>query len=249
MISTKQNLKNLIAKGKSEKAIDQLLELSPRLDKDLREEIFIQSARFKTYQREKRQGSSSKEELHVTLLQITHALIGIIEELPEEDLIISKTKKNVFKWAGSIAAFIAFLAAVSEFSGYSLKDICQRNGIREPSSDTSHIKDIDTAKEIHATSPPSPKDNRRGTNKEEGISKLRFEGKVKDDNNNYLDSVRISIGTTIVYTDSNGIFRIEVDSSAKGVQIRADKNGYSSDSKTFDISGEVSLILNKKNDD
>lgn len=115
MIITKLHLKDLIANGKTEQAIEQLLKISSQLDKDLQEDILIQSAKFKTYQKERLQGTTSKEELHILLIQINQALIAIINDLPEGNLIIiTNNRKKTYKWGISVAVIICLLVIVAE---------------------------------------------------------------------------------------------------------------------------------------
>lgn len=143
MITTNQNLKELIAKGKTEKTIEQLLKLLPQLDKDLQEDILMQSAKFTTYQKEKHQGTASNEELDIKLNRINNALLEIIHQLPQESQVIARNfKRNAFKWASGLAAIIAFLAGVAELSGYSLRDLFfTKEETTELQDQKQHLKD------------------------------------------------------------------------------------------------------------
>ena len=74
-------IKRLIANGRAEKAIQELLRITSNLDdQEFHREIVVQSGRFKDYQKRHREGKSSPEQLN----QINFALLQILDELPQD---------------------------------------------------------------------------------------------------------------------------------------------------------------------
>lgn len=81
----KEKLRQLIAKGRTEKALQLLLEITKELgDEDLREEALLQSSKYEQYAREKRLGTSSSEVQRMAIAQINQALAYLVRQLPDE---------------------------------------------------------------------------------------------------------------------------------------------------------------------
>lgn len=92
---TKRELNNLIAQGKPQMAIKELLLLSKALkDQGLNDEIVLQSARYEKYAEANRMGTSTTEEGDVSIAKINKALLDIIAKLPEDKLPKAATKQE-----------------------------------------------------------------------------------------------------------------------------------------------------------
>ena len=137
----KKQLQELISQGKTNKAIQGLLEYSEQKNNDeLREEVLIQSSRFELYSKEKRQGTSSLRELNTSIAKINQSLLYLINQIPDEILPLNDEEvedHNIhppnkpqesgkrFNWKQfflAASAFLGILAGIAEFSGYSLRD-------------------------------------------------------------------------------------------------------------------------------
>jgi hypothetical protein len=113
----KGTIRQLIADGKTSRAIQELQQLTAGLkDQDLHDEAILQAARYEAYAREKRLGTSSPQEQSLALAQINHALLQIAERLPD-----SARRRGFFaprKWwewvvaASIIVGILAGLAAI-----------------------------------------------------------------------------------------------------------------------------------------
>ncbi len=131
----KDKLRDLISKGKTDEAIQRLLNLTRQLkNKDLTEETLLQSARYEQYKKEKRQGTSSSENQQISISRINQALLEIISTLPDEstsdhsmtpEQVDREVKKsgNLWKWIVSLSVLLGILASVAGFTGVSLIDL------------------------------------------------------------------------------------------------------------------------------
>ena len=119
----KQKLQNLLADGKTGKVIRHLRALMPSLDEELKEEILMQSSRFEALNKDRRNGILSHDQETIQLAKINAALLSIIDRLPGEVSSPALHKRRVVKWGGIVVTAITLLAAIAEFSGYSLRDI------------------------------------------------------------------------------------------------------------------------------
>lgn len=131
----KQTLKNLIAEGKTQQTIQQLLEISQTLDDtDLQQQIITQSAFYSKYKQEQLSGIRSVEQEGIALAKINQGLLTIIDQLPEGITInISKQstkqsientpKKDWWKFISSAAVIIGILGGIAELSGFNLRDV------------------------------------------------------------------------------------------------------------------------------
>lgn len=132
----KKELRNLIAKGKTEQTIQQLL--AHTKSTDLHKSVVMQSAKYQNYKEASINGLLSHEEDKTTLANINHSLLLIIEKLKEleekspehkkeKNKQPVKRKKDTWKIIGYIALVIGILAGIAEFSGYSIRDIILGN--------------------------------------------------------------------------------------------------------------------------
>lgn len=81
----KETLRNLLAHDKTERAIKMLLACIPRLeDRDLKNDIIIQSGKYGEYEKQKRRGTASDEELEIFLSKIREAILSLIDHLPDD---------------------------------------------------------------------------------------------------------------------------------------------------------------------
>ncbi|MFM9949517.1 MAG: hypothetical protein ACKV1O_16385 [Saprospiraceae bacterium] len=109
----KSQLQQLIASGKTEKAIKELLQLTSRLgDKDLHQEVILQSARYEQYAKEKRIGSTPLAEQRDTLEGVNEALIQIIEQLPEKRLTGFLHSPAKRRWLVGLIGFLGIILVI-----------------------------------------------------------------------------------------------------------------------------------------
>ena len=137
----KAPLKQLIANGRTEEALKQLLAISPQLsDPNLQHAIAIQSANFKKYQDGQITATTSFEQEGLSIAQINLAVLRIIDQLPDgqenadatsssnpEPSTPAPTKRGWLWVVGIILAAIPILAGIAEISGYSVKDFISGN--------------------------------------------------------------------------------------------------------------------------
>jgi hypothetical protein len=92
----KAKIRQLIAEGKTSRAIQELQQITGKLeDQDLHEEALMAAARYEAYAREKRTGTSSSEEQLLVLARINHALLGITAQLPESSKDVEEQRTSV----------------------------------------------------------------------------------------------------------------------------------------------------------
>lgn len=222
-----------MANGKTEQVIAQLLSLSSNLDKELQEDILMQSSRFKAFQKEKRQGTISNEELQVTLNKINSSLLEIIHQLPETNPVIRQNSTSrILKLLGAIAAIVAFIAAVVQISGYSLRDIFEEDSDKiEISAQEQQEQDKIEEKLPPPNTNETTSQEKQFTKDNEVIAKVdkfTFRGVAKDASG-FLKDVYIRIGNQSVYTDENGEFEINnaTDEELRLEAIKPDYETYS----------------------
>lgn len=109
----KEYLRQLIAGGKTEEALQQLLKVSKQLkDQALYNEVIHQSSQYKEYAKSKRQGTSSVEDQKISLARINQALLEIISQLPRQ------TKKTsgrpLWQWIVSAGVIIGIMGSLAE---------------------------------------------------------------------------------------------------------------------------------------
>ena len=92
----KERLKQLITQNKTEKVIHQLLQVTKKLeDKDLLNEVILQSARFKEHQRSSRLGASTFNEKRISIADILKHP-WMTKPLPHVDLTLDFKKMRNF---------------------------------------------------------------------------------------------------------------------------------------------------------
>lgn len=130
----KNELQHLIAQGKTEQALDQLISLSEQAGyEDVREEALLQSARYQKYVKGKRQGTSNSEEQQTSISRINEAVLHLIGQLPDDlnpkiDSSIPRSSseqisKPWWQWVVGGGVIIGILGGIAEFSGYNLQSI------------------------------------------------------------------------------------------------------------------------------
>jgi len=76
-------LRDLIAKGKTDTAIQQLRDLANQVnDSDYQTQVIMQATAYEQYQKSKRMGITSHSEQQVSLAKINNALLQLINEIP-----------------------------------------------------------------------------------------------------------------------------------------------------------------------
>ncbi len=76
-------LRDLIAKGKTDTAIQQLRDLADQLDdSDYQNQVIMQSIAYEEYKKSKLMGISTHSEQQVSLAKINHALLELIKAIP-----------------------------------------------------------------------------------------------------------------------------------------------------------------------
>jgi len=170
----KQKLLNLISEGKTNQAIQLLLEITKGTDRH--NGVVIQSARYKDYEKSKNLGISSFDEQKISLGKVNMALVSLVENLdinggehfglskeskPNETVEVTKviektskkkTKKDLWKTIGYIALIIGIFGGIAKISGYSLRDIPtsspqqndEKGAIKIPNSKNLNLGSIET---------------------------------------------------------------------------------------------------------
>ena len=78
-----RQLQDLVAKGKTDTAIQQLRDLADQLDdSDYQTQVIMQSTAYENYQKSKRMGITSHSEQQVSLAKINNALLQLINAIP-----------------------------------------------------------------------------------------------------------------------------------------------------------------------
>ncbi len=174
----KQKLENLIAKGKTERAVTMLLSLTEKIEKpELRNQVVILSNQFQEYLQNKSVGIYDPSEQRRIVAQINQGLLGVIRRLEDADFSgasfeESETRDNPKpkKWTYFIV-FILLLAILGLVMIWNWRTIGKEPKYQESNPiDTVAINisepvtdPIKTKKE----SPPKPADTGESTTKEE----------------------------------------------------------------------------------
>ena len=159
-MTAKQILLKWLAKDDLQKVVPALFFLANHYkEEQLHNQATLQSGRLKALEKEKIDGTLSHEEEHLQTAKIRQALLQIIQGLPDdwtldgmEDApgsLAAPPKVTWKKYAAYIVAFVAFLAGIAEFTGYSVRDLFQK---KEPT---------ETPAEKH---PPAPSVSTSGGN-------------------------------------------------------------------------------------
>ena len=118
----KENIKNMIAKGRVEKALDEvILQIEKIGDKDIKNDFILQSSRLKRILRDKNLGIESSDNISITINQITSGILSMIDEVEVEidkkqsTNIIHKQKEN------------SLLIEISSLLGYEVNSFSDKN--------------------------------------------------------------------------------------------------------------------------
>ena len=121
----KEKIKALIANGKLEKAIDEIiLHINLIEDIDEKNDFILQSSRFKRIIREKNLGVETPENINITINQITTAVLSMLDsfedKIPSESILESQQKKKGTKKLilGSLISISLFLVAIITYKNY-----------------------------------------------------------------------------------------------------------------------------------
>ncbi len=122
MTAAKKTVQDLIAQGQTRRALE-ALRAACAADPELLSEATALSGRFQNYLREKNGGRAEPHWLDTELNRINTAALDLLERLPDE---VSPAPVNWKRYTALAAGSVAFLGAVAEFSGWSLRDIFQK---------------------------------------------------------------------------------------------------------------------------
>lgn len=91
----KDDLRQLIAEGKTDQVLKKLLKVAEELEDDrLREKVMLLSASYEKYSENELLGLSYGEEQRVSIAKINKALLHLINQLPDEPLTATKPLKT-----------------------------------------------------------------------------------------------------------------------------------------------------------
>ncbi len=156
----KQALQQLIAQGKTEQAIDQLLQLTePSGNTELREEVLMQSARYRDYAKAKRLGVSSAEDQQTALARINPALLQIIDELPDDTndgarIAASSSgpskpgKISTWQWVVGAGVVVGILSGIAGITGFNLKSLFGLGAAESPLQLTVYVHGPDGRQDV-----------------------------------------------------------------------------------------------------
>jgi len=152
----KQALQQLIAQGKTEQAIDQLLRLTERSgDTALREEVLLQASRYRDYAKAKRMGTSSTEDQQITLARINQALIQIIQQLSEEEEEkgssigpADRPKAKTWQYVVGVGVVIGILSGIAVITGFNLKSLLGMGAANSPLQLTVYVHGPDGRQDV-----------------------------------------------------------------------------------------------------
>ncbi|NET31444.1 MAG: hypothetical protein F6K19_05510 [Cyanothece sp. SIO1E1] len=125
----KTHLKKLIAKGQTERVIEQLTQLSLN-DRILSNEVISLSGRYHQYQRDRLDQIKSQDHLDVEFNRINQKVLDIIERLPSDVKLGATQNKGLLSL--SILAFVALIA----LTVYFLLPSQEQSDIDEPTQTT-----------------------------------------------------------------------------------------------------------------
>jgi len=136
----KQTLQQLIAQGKTGQAIDQLLQRTEHSgDTELREEVLMQSARYRDYAKARRLGTSSAEDQQTALARINQALLHISNQLPEDGdgdrsggRRVKPRQTKAWQWVVGAGVVIGILSGIAGITGFNLKSLFGMGAAESP---------------------------------------------------------------------------------------------------------------------
>lgn len=128
----KEKIRQLIAEGKTKRAIQELQQITSELDdqddQELHEEALMQAARHEAYAREKRMGTSSAEEQRLALAQINEAILHIADRLPDSTRQVSfLTRRKWWEWVIAAGIIVGILGGLAEVTGVNLTTLFTKN--------------------------------------------------------------------------------------------------------------------------
>ena len=136
----KQALRQLIAQGKTGQAIDQLLQRTEQSgNTELREEVLMQSARYRDYAKARRLGVSSVADQQTTLARINQALLHISNQLPEDGggngsggRRVKPRQTKAWQWVVGAGVVIGILSGIAGITGFNLKSLFGMGAAESP---------------------------------------------------------------------------------------------------------------------
>ena len=91
----KDDLRQLIIKGKTDQVLKKLLKVAEELEDDrLREKVMLLSASYEKHSENELLGLSYGEEQRVSIAKINKALLHLINQLPDEPLTATKPRRG-----------------------------------------------------------------------------------------------------------------------------------------------------------
>ena len=125
----KQALKDLIANGRTQQAIKQLLAIGEQTeDSEWEKEVLQQSARYNEYAKGQRLGTTSFEQKDISLAQINQALLELIDQLSDDEETVSiissaqqkvvKKENNLWKYITGTAVIIGIFGSLAEILNF-----------------------------------------------------------------------------------------------------------------------------------
>lgn len=152
----RSDIRALIAQGRLSEAIEAMQQLAAGTRHE--NEVALLSSRLRSIEQDNRRGLLSAGELDRSRNQITHALLELLNELPEGATVtgsmdaepVKQKKSRGLTRSGTIAlaaTIAAILGGIAEFSGYSLRDIFGG----KPAADTNGLTVFITGKNGQST--------------------------------------------------------------------------------------------------
>lgn len=155
----KQTIQDLIANDKTKQAIEQLRRFTAEND-DLYQQVLLLSSRFIENERQRHGGMVGHDTITQEHNSIKAALLAVAGELGADNrsrYVFFLKEASWVRIGGALVTFIAVLAGIAEFSGYSMKDLFTKEKIEtsivKPPANSSGIKD--TIKDV--SKPPKLK--------------------------------------------------------------------------------------------
>ena len=138
----KQILLNWLAGDDLKKVFQGLFFLADKYnDEQLRDDATFQSGRLKALEKQRINGTISQEEDYLQTAKIRQAILQIVQALPDDWILDGmdrplvshsfSSKINWKKYVAYFAAAIVILAGIAKLSGYSVRDIFQKNNTTE----------------------------------------------------------------------------------------------------------------------
>lgn len=117
-MESKNTLRKLLASGKTNEVIEQLL-YSTTPDKKRHGQTLALLVRYKEYLREKHTGTNETHNLDMELNSINSSVLNLIQQLPANTN--NQSAKKRWSWE-KIALYLGILASIAGITGYSIKN-------------------------------------------------------------------------------------------------------------------------------